>query len=306
MKIRNVLGRARLVRAAAVLMAGLGLAVAAAPLTGTAQAHAAATGTLSFSGDPGEYSTGGQSATYAAGEAQQFDVQGSTDGNSVGTTVMTNDGERWTLHLAAPDGQRITEGTTYTGALRWPYAQPQHPELEFGQDAQWCTTSTGSFTVSHIDFGPYGYVREIDATFEQYCNGATQAARGELHARMPEPPAELALGMSLDPAGNVDARTGQITVGGSVTCNKAAQVAVSGNVEQVRKSATAVGYYETTVACTPGAPVPWSVALASSEPGTAFGPGTATLRAAAKADDRDYPVTVNTGQQTASVTIDKA
>ncbi|OAH14287.1 hypothetical protein [Streptomyces jeddahensis] len=304
MKIRSVLGPPA--RIAAVITAALGLAVAAAPLTGTAQAHEAATGTLSFSGDPGEYATDGQSATYTAGAVQQFDVQGSTDGNSVFTSVVTNEGKRWTLNLAAPDGQRLTEGTTYTGALRWPYAQPQDPELAFGEDARWCNTSTGSFTVSHIAFGPYGYVREIDATFEQYCNGATVAARGELHAQMPEPPAELTLGMTLDSAGKVDSHTGQITVGGSVTCNKPAQVAVSGNVDQVQKNATAVGYYETTVACTPGAPVPWTVSFASIEPGTAFRPGAATLRGAAKADDRDYPVTVNTGQQTTQVTLDKA
>jgi hypothetical protein len=190
MKIRSVLGRPA--RTAAVLTAALGLAVAAAPLTGTAQAHEAATGTLSFSGDPGEYATGGQAATYTAGEVQQFDVQGATDGSAVGTTVVTNEGERWTLHLAAPDGQRLTEGAAYTGALRWPYAQPQDPELEFGEDAHWCNTSTGSFTVSHIAFGPYGYVREIDATFGQYCSGGTVPARGELHAQMPEPPAGLA------------------------------------------------------------------------------------------------------------------
>ncbi|GGN66496.1 hypothetical protein GCM10011579_038010 [Streptomyces albiflavescens] len=304
MKTRSVLGRPA--RIAAVLTAALGLAVAAAPLTGTAQAHEAATGTLSFSGDPGEYTTGGQSATYTAGAVQQFDVQGATDGNSVFTSVVTNEGKRWTLHLAAPDGQKLTEGTTYTGALRWPYAQPQDPELAFGEDARQCDTSTGSFTVSHIAFGPYGYVREIDATFEQYCNGATVPARGELHAQMPEPPAELTLGMTLDSAGKVNSQTGQITVGGSVTCNKPAQVAVSGNVDQVQKKATAIGYYETTVACTPGAPVPWTVSFASIEPGTAFRSGAATLRGAAKADDRDYPATVNTGQQTTQVTLDKA
>jgi len=301
---RSVLGR--LTRSAAVLTAALGLAVAAAPLTGTAQAHEAATGTLSFGGDPGEYVTDGQAYTFTTGAVQQFDVQGSTDENSVFTTVVTADGKRWTLHMAAPDGQKLTEGTTYTGALRWPNAQPTDPELAFGEDARQCNTSTGSFTVSHISFGPYGYVREIDASFEQYCNGATVPARGELHAQMPEPPAELALGVNLDTTGKVASRTGQITVGGSVTCNKPAYVTVSGNVEQVQKQATPIAWYETNVACTPGAPVPWTVSLTSMEPGTTFQDGTATLRGVAKADDRDYPVTVRTEQQTADVTLDKA
>ncbi|MGV9289499.1 hypothetical protein [Streptomyces sp. NPDC003719] len=64
--------------------------------------------------------------------------------------------------------------------------------------------------------------------------------------------------------------TGRTTDGGSVTCNKPARIAVSGNVDQVQKKATAVGYYEATAACTPGAPVLWTVSLTSAEPDTAF------------------------------------
>ncbi|MFF0290209.1 hypothetical protein [Streptomyces sp. NPDC005262] len=171
---------------------------------------------------------------------------------------------------------------------------------------KWCDANSGSFTIEHIAFGRYGYVRELDATFEQYCNGSTVPLRGAVHAVMPEPPVELAMGMDVAPEGAVNVSDGRITVGGTVTCNKPASVSLVGQVFQVQKKGTPGASYETTVACTPGAPVPWSVSLTSQEPGTSFHPGTATMRSRARADDRDYPVTVDTGQEESQVTLSKA
>ncbi|MEU6258722.1 hypothetical protein [Streptomyces sp. NPDC047043] len=286
------------------------VALTAAPVAGTAQAYSAASGTLSFSGDPGEPISGGQSYEYTAGAVQMFDVQGSRDENSLDVAIDSEPGTLWRLIVAAPDGQKLTEGTTYTGAEQWPYAQPSDPELVFsGIDngtEKGCNTNSGSFTIEHISFGPYGYVRELDATFEQYCNGSAVPLRGAVHAVMPEPPVELAMGMNIDPEGTVDVPDGRITVGGTVTCNKPASVSLVGQVFQIQKKGTPGASYETTVACTPGAPVPWSVSLTSQEPGTSFQPGVATIRSRARADDRDYPVTADTGQQESEVTLSKS
>lgn len=302
----SVLGRT-LARAAAVLTTAVTLAVTAAPLTGTAQAHAAVSGSLSFSGEPGEFVSEGQSHHYTAGAVEMFDVSGPTSESAVGVTVVTAEGKRWSLHMEAPDGQKLTDGATFTGASRWPYAQPEDPKLAFGEDSRWCDNSTGSFTIVHIAYGPYGYIRELDATFEQYCDGSTQPVRGEVHARTAEPPVELAIGLALDPTGAIDTKTGQITVGGTVTCNKPAQITVSGNVAQTQKHGTPVGWYEDKiVSCAPGDPVPWTVSFASMEPGTSFQPGAATVRGFGKANDRDYPVTVNAGDNTAEVTLLKS
>ncbi|MET7857842.1 hypothetical protein ABZS81_11540 [Streptomyces sp. NPDC005318] len=292
------------------VVAAMTVALTAAPLVGTAQAHGAASGSLSFGGEPGEPISGGQSYGYAAGAVQLFDVQGSRDENSLTVAIDADQGTLWRLIVAAPDGQKLTEGTTYTGAKQWPYAQPADPELVFsGTDngtEKGCNTNSGSFTIEHIAFGPYGYVHELDATFEQYCNGSTVPLRGEVHAVMPEPPVVLTMGMNTDPSGTVDVRDHQITVGGTVTCNKPASVSLTGQVFQIQKKATPGATYGTTVACTPGAPVPWSVSLTSQEPGTSFQPGTATMRSKARADDRDYGVTVDSGQQESEVTLSKA
>ncbi|MFB7850099.1 hypothetical protein ACFC34_24080 [Streptomyces sp. NPDC056053] len=295
-------------RAAAVLTAAA-LAVVAAPLSGTAQAHEAVSGALSFTGEPGEFVSDGQSQQFAAGSVEMFDVTGPTDENAAGVTIVTPEGRRWSLHLQAPDGRKLAEGTTYTNASRRPDARPEDPKLEFGADDRWCTTSTGSFTVSHISYGPYGYIRELDVTFEQYCDGSALPLRGEVHARTAEPPAELAIGLGLDPEGRLDTKSGAVTVGSTATCNKPARIALSGLVAQTQKTGEAVGRYEDEVVdCVPGAPVPWSVTIPATamEPGVSFRTGTALLRGFGKADDRDYPATVNAGDNTAQITLVKS
>ncbi|WP_338781078.1 hypothetical protein [Streptomyces sp. DG1A-41] len=84
---------------------------------------------------------------------------------------------------------------------------------------------------------------------------------------------EHMMGMNVDPEGTVDVLEGRITVGGTVTCIKPASVSLNGHVFQIQKKETPGASYQTTVACTPGAPVPWAVSLTSPEPGTSFQPG---------------------------------
>ncbi len=302
----SVLGRS-LARTAAVLTTALALAVTAAPLTGTAQAHEAVTGSLSFSGEPGEYISGGQSHTYTPETTEMFDISGPTAESAVGATVVTPEGERWYLSMQAPYGQKLTSGVTYTKASSWPNAQPEDPKLQFSVTDRYCESGTGSFTISHIAYGPHGYIREVDATFERYCSGSTQPVRGELHARMPEPPAELAIGVHLNTTGKVDTRTGEITVGGTATCNKPARFSINVSAYQTQKRGTASGSHEgLTVVCEPGTPVPWTTSFPSNIDRTvSFQPGTAVLRGLTSADDRDYPVSVTDFQST-EITLAKS
>nr|BFD87254.1 hypothetical protein StreXyl84_66550 [Streptomyces sp. Xyl84] len=297
-----------LARTAAVLTAALALAVSAAPLTGTAQAHEAVTGSLSFGGEPGEYITDGRSYAYTPETTQMFDISGPVSQSAVGATVVTDEGERWYLDMQAPYGQKLTSGVTYTHALSWPEARPEDPKLQFSSTDRYCESGTGSFTVSHIAYGPYGYIREIDATFERYCSGSTLPVRGELHAHMPEPPAELAIGMRLNATGSVDQRTGEITVGGEVTCNKPARITLTASAYQTQKQGTASGSYEDlVVACEPGVAAPWTVSFPSNiEPTVPFQPGAAVFRGIGRADDHDYPVTVDTGYQSTDITLTRS
>ncbi|MFD4341368.1 hypothetical protein ACFWPP_29825 [Streptomyces anulatus] len=281
-------------RTAAVLTAAFALAVTMAPLTGTAQAHEAVTGSLSFSGEPGEYISGGQSYAYTPDTTEMFDISGPASQSGLGATVVTPEGERWALSMSAPYGQKLVPGTTYANARSWPEAQPEDPQLQFSATDRYCESGTGSFTVSHIVYGPHGYIREIDATFERTCSGSTLPVRGELHARMPEPAAELAIGVQLNTTGTVATRTGEITVGGTTTCNKPARVSINVSAYQTQKRTTANGSHENLiVVCEPGSPVPWTTSFPSNiDPTASFQPGAAVLRGLATADDRDYPVSV--------------
>lgn len=303
---RSVLGR-RLAATAATLTATLALAVTAAPLTGTAQAAEAVTGSLSFSGDPGEYVTGGQSYNYTPDTAQMFDVQGATDESSLDATVVSPEGERWFLDMAAPSGEKLTPGVTYTNTSNWPNAQPGDPQLEFSGDRD-CQNGTGSFTISNISYGPYGYIRAVDATFERYCSGSTLPVRGELHAQMPDPAPELAVSMTLDTTGTVNTHTGVITVGGSVTCNKPAPVTLNTSAYQTQRTGTASGSYENlTFTCEPGSPTPWTASFPSNlDPTASFKPGAAVLRGIGSARDNDYPVTVKLPLPDTDITLVKS
>lgn len=287
-------------RTAAVLAAALALTATVAPFTGTAQAHEAVTGSLSFSGEPGEYISGGQSYTFAPETTEMFDISGPTAESAVGATVVTPEGERWALSMEAPYGQKLVSGTTYSNARSWPEARPEDPQLQFSVTDRYCESGTGSFTISHIAYGSHGYIREVDATFERYCSGSTLPVRGELHARMPEPPAELAIGVQLNTTGAVASRTGEITVGGTATCNKPARLSLNVSASQTQKRGIAAGSHENLiVVCEPGAPVPWTTSFPNNiDSSASFEPGTAVLRARTSADDRDYPVSVTDFQST--------
>jgi len=292
-----------LIRAAAVLGTALFLLLTPSPLTGPAHAVAAETGSLSFSGDPGEYVSGGQSSAYDAGSAQLFDVSGANDHNGVDVTVVAADGTRSSLFMSAPSGQTLTAGT-YTGALRWPYYTAQDPQLEFDTGDRQCASSTGSFTISDVTFGPYGYVSALDASFEQYCDGSPLALRGEVHLTTPPPPPGLTIGLTVDPEGTIDHHDGQPTVGGTVTCDKPTQFTLNGNITQDLKPQPAVNWYENaTVACTPGAPVPWTLTLADYDGAVGFRPGPARVSVTGTARDLDYPVTVSTGEQISTIDL---
>ncbi|WP_097866859.1 hypothetical protein [Streptomyces sp. rh34] len=289
----SILGR-NVARTAAVLTAAFALAVTTAPFTGTAHAHEAVTGSLSFSGEPGEYISGGQSHVHTPETTEMFDISGPTSESAVGATVVTPEGERWALSMSAPYGQKLVAGTTYSNARSWPEAGPEDPQLQFSVTDRYCESGTGSFTISHIVYGPHGYIREIDAAFERTCSGSTLPVRGELHARMPEPPAELAVGVQLNTTGPVATRTGEITVGGTTTCNKPARISIDVSAYQTQKHGTATGSHENLiVVCEPGTPAPWTTSFTSNiDPTVSFQPGTAVLRGLARADDRDYPVSV--------------
>jgi len=295
------------VRAFGRAAAGVGLALALAAgttlLTGTA-AHAqdVTTGSVAFTGDPGDYVSLGQSYSYSTAVQDRLTVGATDDHNSVSVSVVSGTrGDWWYLNFNAPKGSALTAGT-YDGAIRTGPLDPNHPGMDIGGNGRDCGALTGTFTVSNVVFGPYGYVQAFDAAYEQHCSGAAPGLRGEIHIANPPAPAELTVGVAVAAKGTADPLNGKATVRGTVTCNEAALVTVYGGITQVAHRAMIRGTYYTTVDCTPGAPVAWS---AQADPAaTPFQKGDVEVTVEADAQDPYYPA-LATDTRTVTVTLRK-
>jgi hypothetical protein len=82
------------------------------------------------------------------------------------------------LDFAAPNNLPLTVGT-YTGATRFPLQAPTESGLNLSIDGAGCDTLTGSFTVLEAVYDANGVV-SFDATFQQFCDGSTTPASGEI------------------------------------------------------------------------------------------------------------------------------
>ncbi|GHJ36273.1 hypothetical protein [Streptomyces sp. TS71-3] len=295
----------RSVRAAGALALALAFAAGTTGLVGgsTAQAQQATSASLSFSGDEGDYISGGQSYAYSTDAQDRLDVSASSDLGHVNVSVNGAHGDWWYLDLAAPSGQALKPGT-YEGATRYPFNGAAEPGLSLDGNGRGCNTLTGSFTVSKADFGPNGYVEAFDATYEQHCEGGSAALRGEVHIANPAPPAQLGLGVDIAPDGTASTLNGKATVHGTVSCNKPVELTIGGTVTQVKKGVLIRGNYSTTADCTPGAAVAWS-AQADPTGTTPFQKGDVEVSAQAFAADPDYPGQSVTDSETVAVHLAK-
>ncbi|MFJ1794506.1 hypothetical protein [Kitasatospora griseola] len=283
--------------------AGVGLALALAAgttlLTDTAaHAQTVTTGSVDFTGDPGDHISLGQPHGFSTAAQDQLTVHTSDDHSEVTVSVRGAHGGWWNLDFSGPNGTALT-ARTYPGAVRPVYAGPSDSGLEIGGDGRGCDTLTGSFTVTNAVFGPHGYVQAFDAGYEQHCGGVAPALRGEIHIANPPAPAELGLGVGLAVTGTAGPLDGKATVQGTVTCNKAVPVSVTGQVTQVAHKTLIRGSYSTTVNCTPGAPVAWT-AQADPTGTTPFQKGDVAVVVDAGAVDPDYQVAVS---DTKTVTV---
>ncbi|GAA1842895.1 hypothetical protein [Asanoa iriomotensis] len=161
-------------RGAVLLVAVVGGLLVAGP----AEAQTVKSGSLSFSGDNGDYITQGDSWAYSTGNGDGLTVS-SSNGSTVAVSVNAYNGDWWTLTFDAPGTQQLT-ARTYSAAHRYPF-NGTGPGLDLSGEGRGCNELTGSFTVTKAIFGADGYVQAFDATFEQHCEGGTPAAKGRVH-----------------------------------------------------------------------------------------------------------------------------
>jgi hypothetical protein len=294
-----VKGSGFLKRAAAVVAVPvLAVLVGAVP----AQAQTVATGSLSFSGDEGDYISGGRSYAYSTEAKDRLTVNASEDGNHIAVSVSAFNSDWWTLDLAAPSGTSLAAGT-YDGATRYPFQGANAPGLDLGGNGRGCNTLIGTFTVQNLVFGPRGYVQTLDATFEQHCEGGTAAARGEVHIANPPAPPQLAIGLKVATDGTASTLNGNAYLHGTVGCTAPAKVTLSGSATQVKRNVIIRGTYSAQVSCTPGTPAPWTATVVPAGT-TPFQKGNAEVVTQATALDPNYNTNVSV-DDTSVVTLVK-
>jgi parallel beta-helix repeat protein len=155
------------------LLLGLGLPTCAADTS------------LTMSSDPGDYIGGGQDYFYGANDGYFEASLNSAHGVSV---IFDTPGfsHWWYLDFAAPYGDPLAVAP-YTDATRYPFEAPSEPGLSVAGDGRGCNMLTGSFEVKEVVYGPGDTIVSFRATFEQHCEGALSALRGEIrfHADVP-------------------------------------------------------------------------------------------------------------------------
>jgi hypothetical protein len=133
---------------------------------------------LHMTSEPGDYIGGGQTYDYLPTDGA-FTLDGS-QGEVISVSFHTPNYEHWWyLNFAAPSGHPLAPGT-YTGATRYPFQSAEDPGLSVYGDGRGCNQLTGTFTVKQVTYGSSGEVLSLWATFEQHCEGAGPALRGDV------------------------------------------------------------------------------------------------------------------------------
>jgi putative Ig domain-containing protein len=145
-------------------------------MVGLAGHASAAVTSLRFNSEPGEPLLGGQqffftpsNGTFSAGHSLS---------NSVSISFNSSD-HNFSLQFAAPQNARLTAGS-YVGAERYPFQGVGKPGMSIFGDGVGCNTLTGSFEVKQVSYGSGSQLNKFWATFEQHCEDALEALRGEI------------------------------------------------------------------------------------------------------------------------------
>jgi hypothetical protein len=128
--------------------------------------------------DPGDYIGGGQAYFYGENDGT-FTASVNYDGGVSISFNSENYSHWWYLNFAAPNNAPLAPGS-YLNATRFPFQSSNEPGLDVFGDGRGCNQLTGSFQILQVVYGPDNTVTAFDATFEQHCEGAAPALRGEI------------------------------------------------------------------------------------------------------------------------------
>ncbi len=134
---------------------------------------------MRFSSAPDDWIGLGQSRSYTIANAT-FRAVMDLNRHHVQIDVESLDRkERWTLHIAAPEGEQLTR-RTYERAVRWPSFFPSFPGFSLWGSGRGCNSVTARFAVRGLELGSLGEVERFAMTFAQNCDGASGELTGEI------------------------------------------------------------------------------------------------------------------------------
>jgi hypothetical protein len=126
--------------------------------------------------DPGDYIGGGRQYFFTPVDGDFFTRQNVHQGASL---IFFSPHHNWFLDFAAPADALLAVGR-YEGATRYPFQDSSRPGLDVGGDGAGCNQSVGLFDIKQVVYKPGGGIDALWATFEQHCESAVPALRGEL------------------------------------------------------------------------------------------------------------------------------
>jgi hypothetical protein len=181
---------------------------------------------LIMNSDPGDYIGQGQGYSYNPTDAT-LDAAGTPEQFSF--SVQANGGDWWEGEFTPSQGQIFTSGSTWTGAARAGF-QGGAPGMDIDGDGRGCNTVSGQFQVIEASYTPDGAMQTFAVQFEQHCEGAQPALRGEFDWRLNDnvPPAPWMDGQTSGGGGSNPGASAAATSASSTAPQPAATVAISG------------------------------------------------------------------------------
>lgn len=285
MIFREIRPRARVLSAAAVLVAGLSVG-----LSSPVEAAVGDGSGVTLTSVPGD------GISFAGGvfdfqvPAAEMGAVVSDDRNDLNGGVSLFDANGFFSNLTWD--LRAPQGTALSAGLSFPLS-PVQPSATEGQlflggsvvDSGFCIPS-GQVTVHSATFGPHGWIQDFDATFTAGCGpDPTVTASGRIVVHNPPPPPELVITVTVDPTARVSKISGAVTLTGTLTCSRDATVNAFGSVSQKKtRNALANGFWQINDVPCSSVPVRWS-AEALPEGTVPFGVGKAGVAAQSAAFD---------------------
>ncbi len=142
-------------------------------LGGQATAKMRVVGSVQFSGNSGEFITGGRVIRYHG------EVRVSRPDEATVVIEFENDTGTWEVALSVPDGSTLSPGN-YTNAVRYSFAEANQASMSVTGAGRSCNDLRGEFSFKGVQIGKSGELEKLDAEFSQHCEGTAQLLSGRI------------------------------------------------------------------------------------------------------------------------------